>query len=60
MVEYVALVGKDSLTDSQILYKVNKCQRSARRASYVEINKLMDSQILCNAPLILHNIDGSI
>lgn len=32
---------KDSLTDSQMLFKVNKCQCSARRASYIEINKLI-------------------
>lgn len=55
------LICKDSLTDSQILFIVNKRHtRSARRTSHVQINKLMDPQILVNAPLILHNINGSI
>ena len=54
------LICKDSLAHSQILLNVNRRHGSARRASCVGINKRMDSQILCNSPLILHNKDGSI
>lgn len=47
------LICTDSLTDSHIMFKVDRCHRSARRALYIEINKRIDSHISCNAPLIL-------